>query len=161
MIVFQSLFFQLRTNREELASVRTQFLRQAEARRAATAGNGANGNDLSADLTVTGIDVDMSSPSFGGAPTPLSNSNLGPQIGVNGQMGPTSGPQTQAQPRHPWEYVEETASLLKTSFPLLALTLETIGDQIQARMKPGPDEDVYRIITALSNDALQVSLTLD
>ena len=66
--------------------------------------------------------------------------------------------QSANQHRQPWEYVEEIGSLLKTAFPLLALTLETIGDQIQARFKPQNEEDVYRIISALSNDALQVSI---
>ena len=58
-------------------------------------------------------------------------------------------------PRHPWEYVDELHQTLKTAYPLLALTLEMIGDQIQARFKPTSDEDVYRIIAALLQDAMQ------
>lgn len=89
-------------------------------------------------------------------------------MGPNGQMLtlPTSAngnnaSATQSQPRQPWEYVEEIISLLKTAFPLLALTLETIGDQIQARFKPSSEEDVYRIVSALGSDATQVRPSLD
>lgn len=47
-------------------------------------------------------------------------------------------------------------SVLKTAFPLLALSMETMGDQIQKFFKCPPDEDAYRLIVALLNDGLQV-----
>jgi transformation/transcription domain-associated protein len=46
-------------------------------------------------------------------------------------------------------------SVLKTAFPLLALSMETMGDQISKFFKCPPDEDAYRLIVALLNDALQ------
>jgi transformation/transcription domain-associated protein len=49
--------------------------------------------------------------------------------------------------RQPWEYVEEIVAILKTAFPLLALTLETIQDQLKQRFKPNNDEDNYRILS--------------
>jgi transformation/transcription domain-associated protein len=58
--------------------------------------------------------------------------------------------------RQPWEYVEEVMALLKTAFPLLALTMETFVDQILQRLKPTTDEDIYRLIVALLNDGVQV-----
>ncbi len=58
--------------------------------------------------------------------------------------------------RQPWEYVEEIMSLLKTAFPLLALTMETMVDQILQRLKPTTDEDIYRLIVALLNDGVQM-----
>lgn len=52
-------------------------------------------------------------------------------------------------------------SVLKTAFPLLALSMETMGDQIQKFFKCPPDEDAYRLIVALLNDGLQVGLNLN
>lgn len=46
-------------------------------------------------------------------------------------------------------------SVLKTAFPLLALSMETMGDQISKFFKCPPDEDAYRLIVALLNDGLQ------
>ena len=56
----------------------------------------------------------------------------------------------------PWENIEDIMAILKTAFPLLALTMETLVDQILARLKPSTDEDIYRLIVALLNDGIQV-----
>lgn len=62
----------------------------------------------------------------------------------------------QAAVRRPaWEYADEIMSVLKTAFPLLALSMETMGDQISKFFKCPPDEDAYRLIVALLNDGLQ------
>jgi transformation/transcription domain-associated protein len=58
------------------------------------------------------------------------------------------------QRKPPWELTEEIMSALKTAFPLLALSMETMVDQIQKHFKCPPDEDAYRLIVALLNDAL-------
>jgi transformation/transcription domain-associated protein len=58
--------------------------------------------------------------------------------------------------RQPWEYVDEVLQVLKTSFPLLILSLETMVDQIQHKFKLSSDEDVYRSICMLLQDAVQV-----
>ena len=70
---------------------------------------------------------------------------------------PPGMPATPPGHRHPWEHVEEILSILKTAFPLLALSMEMIVDQVSTRFKPLPDEDIYRLISALLNDGLQVS----
>ncbi|KAG6015295.1 hypothetical protein E4U54_003762 [Claviceps lovelessii] len=62
--------------------------------------------------------------------------------------------QQQQQKKKPWESTEEIMSVLKTAFPLLALSMETMVDQIQKHFKCPPDEDAYRLIVALLNDAL-------
>ena len=59
--------------------------------------------------------------------------------------------------RKPWDYIDEIVALLKTGHPLLALTLETIVDQMRDRLKADGDEELYRAICALQADALQVS----
>lgn len=46
-------------------------------------------------------------------------------------------------------------AILKTAFPLLALSMEMIVDQISTRFKPSPEEDIFRLITALLSDSLQ------
>ena len=70
--------------------------------------------------------------------------------------GLISTPTPSSTVRQPWEYVEEIMSLLKTAFPLLALTMETMVDQILQRLKPTTDEDIYRLIVALLNDGVQM-----
>ncbi|RYN82430.1 Transcription-associated protein 1 [Alternaria tenuissima] len=57
-------------------------------------------------------------------------------------------------PKKPWDHVEEISAILKTAFPLLALSMETMLDQIQKNFKCPPDEDAYRLIVALLNDGL-------
>ena len=59
-------------------------------------------------------------------------------------------------PRQPWEHVDEILQTLKTTFPLLILSLETMVDQIQHKFKPSPEEEVYRTICMLISDAIQV-----
>ncbi|KAA8642953.1 histone acetyltransferase TRA1 [Aspergillus tanneri] len=56
--------------------------------------------------------------------------------------------------KKPWEYSDEIMSGLKTAFPLLALSMETMVDQIHKNFKCPPDEDAYRLIVALLNDGL-------
>lgn len=61
-------------------------------------------------------------------------------------------------PRQPWELADEIMNSMKSSFPLLTLTMEKMVDQIAIRAKPASDEDIYRFFAALLADALQVSL---
>lgn len=57
--------------------------------------------------------------------------------------------------RRSWEYVEEIMGILKTAYPLLALSLESLVDQINQRFKCTADEDAYRLGVALLNDGVQ------
>jgi len=61
-----------------------------------------------------------------------------------------------SHPRQAWEHVDEILQTLKTTFPLLILSLETMVDQIQHKFKPSPEEDVYRHVSLLLSDAVQV-----
>ena len=70
---------------------------------------------------------------------------------------PSPVPQSPQIKRHSWEYVDEIMALLKTAFPLLALSMETMADQIINKLKPTMDEDIYRLIIALLNDGIQVT----
>jgi transformation/transcription domain-associated protein len=59
--------------------------------------------------------------------------------------------------RQSWEYVEEVVQILKTAFPLLILSMETMVDQINQRFKATPEEEIYRLTCMLLQDAMQVS----
>ena len=67
-----------------------------------------------------------------------------------------NGPDGTPYPRQAWEHVDEILQTLKTTFPLLILSLETMVDQIQHRFKPSPEEEVYRTICMLISHAIQV-----
>ena len=111
----------------------------------AAADKAAAQGDRSAQPSPGSRDVDMSAAN---PVQPPSQQVVGP----NGQMIVITA-------RHPLEHVDEITSILKTAFPLLALTMEHISDQLQQRFKTIPDEDVSRIIIALTNDAIQASLS--
>jgi transformation/transcription domain-associated protein len=80
-----------------------------------------------------------------------------PAVPPNSQPGGSeSGP---SFPRQPWEHIEELFQILKTSFPLLILGMETIVDQLTARFKASPEEEIYRLVCMLMQDCLMVSQT--
>ncbi|KAI7852465.1 hypothetical protein BDC45DRAFT_550494 [Circinella umbellata] len=55
--------------------------------------------------------------------------------------------------------LDEIMAMLKTGYPLLALSMETMVDQIQLKFKPLADEDMYRLVVALYNEGAQQLLT--
>ncbi|KAI5780891.1 hypothetical protein EDC01DRAFT_259729 [Geopyxis carbonaria] len=161
----QALYFLLRTSREDFQVIKKQTAHAASNRGAAagTAGSPVAGQVLppnrqgSAQPPVNGV-MDP-----GKAGSPQQNANAGQQ-GVagspsvaNAQPNSSPAPGNPQIPikRLPWEHAEEIMSVLKTAFPLLALSMETMGDQISKFFKCPPDEDAYRLIVALLNDGLQ------
>ncbi|SCU93131.1 LADA_0G01508g1_1 [Lachancea dasiensis] len=54
--------------------------------------------------------------------------------------------------RQPWEYLDELNGILKTAYPLLALSLESLVDQINQKFKTTSDEDLFRLINVLLID---------
>lgn len=77
--------------------------------------------------------------------------------GQNGVQPPNQGGSAEPEKeplKKPWEYSDEIMSGLKTAFPLLALSMETMVDQVHKNFKCPPDEDAYRLIVALLNDGL-------
>ena len=59
--------------------------------------------------------------------------------------------------RSPPDHIEEVGQILKTAFPLLIMSLETVVDQIMQRFKSGPEEEIYRLVCMLLQDAVQVN----
>jgi len=62
--------------------------------------------------------------------------------------------------RGAWDHIEEVNQILKTAFPLLILCMETLVDQINSHFKVSGEEDIYRLICMLMQDAIQVRLLL-
>lgn len=65
----------------------------------------------------------------------------------------TSEPASRAS----WDYMEEIVAMVKTTFPLLILSLETMVDQFTSRFKPSPEEDAYRMAGILLQEISQVA----
>ena len=140
--------------RQHQKSAQMAAKRAADAAKAAggASSNGANG-DGSANGDDAKGDKDVKDENGAGtAGTPGSN-NMPPPQGPGLQVPQNQQPN---QPRQPWELVDEIMNMLKTAFPLLALTMEKMVDQISLRAKPSSDEDIYRFFAALLADALQV-----
>ena len=56
----------------------------------------------------------------------------------------------------PHEHTEDLIGILKTGYPLLALSLENMVEHIVHRLRSSPEEDLYRIITTLITENVQV-----
>ncbi|KAJ2724937.1 transcription-associated protein 1 [Coemansia sp. Benny D115] len=75
---------------------------------------------------------------------------------ASGTAGATAAqPSASASATAPSLAVDELMPKLKTAHPLLALSMETMIDQIVHRLKPCPEEDIYRLVHALLTDGLQ------
>jgi transformation/transcription domain-associated protein len=185
----QALYFQLRTNREDMLAIKkSQDQKEERERRlkarAQSQNQGAassstpkpNGSPtLQRQDTPAAVRPDSATGSRPGTANPETNTVVktepsdanssangtnatepaasGNANGVSGTKSATPAPQN-AQKKPPWEHTEEILAALKTAFPLLALSMESMVDQIQKHFKCPPDEDAYRLITALLNDAL-------
>ncbi|KAF9224621.1 FAT-domain-containing protein [Gyrodon lividus] len=53
------------------------------------------------------------------------------------------------------EHVDEVVGILKTTFPLLILRVETMVDQILQRFNAPPQDEIYQLICMLLQDAIQ------
>lgn len=135
----QALFFHIRVAREEFSSVKKQHLtaqmrqKEEEAKRAAAVAAAAAAASGQADGEAANGAAAEAAP----ATTEQPRAPTGPD-----------------PPRQPWELCEEIVNLLKTSFPLLSLTMEKMVDQITIRAKPSSDEDIYRFFAALLTDSI-------
>jgi transformation/transcription domain-associated protein len=186
----QALYFQLRTNREDMLAIKKsqeskdERERRARAAKQAAQQNAAakqSGSPSQARPETPSVRPDSSAGSRPGTANGVVTGALGPDgAGVKTESTEINAPNapnapnatvnlsnTQGQPpvtpapttspptkKPPWEHTEEILLVLKTAFPLLALSMETMVDQIQKHFKCPPDEDAYRLIVALLNDGL-------
>ncbi|OTB05774.1 hypothetical protein M426DRAFT_319454 [Hypoxylon sp. CI-4A] len=162
----QSLYFQLRTNREDMLAIKKNQEAKEKARQRAQ--SAASNNKPNSSPSLSKQENAQVKPESSSRPA-TSNGEASGQAKpesteANGTTPAASADQqstgkdgtstTTPQKRPPWELTEEIMSVLKTAFPLLALSMETMVDQIQKYFKCPPDEDAYRLIIALLNDGL-------
>ncbi|KAI0408138.1 FAT domain-containing protein [Xylaria palmicola] len=168
----QSLYFQLRTNREDMMMIKKNQEAKEKARQRAQAA--AANRKPSSSPSQTKQENPQPKPETSSRPQTSNgdssvqlkteqtetngagNNNSAPAPNGESQLqAPKDGAaSTTSQKKPPWEHTEEIMSVLKTAFPLLALSMETMVDQTQKYFKCPPDEDAYRLIVALLNDAL-------
>src|SRR5262249_22358004 len=115
-------------------------------------GSPKQGTPTSRPPTANGPQVDGETNVSG---TPTTAPGATPKIeGAEKSTPDAAGTASPTQPKKSWEYMEEIHSTLKTAFPLLAWSMETMVDQINKHFKNLPDEDAHRLIVALLNDGI-------
>ncbi|TCD69680.1 hypothetical protein EIP91_006697 [Steccherinum ochraceum] len=147
----QALFFHLRTTKDDMMAVKRQAAHLAAQQQAKA--------NQAADAVKRDPDTAMQDATD---TKPHDDSNASSTGAVNqGQPGAPNPQQPGDNPQYPirqsWEYVEEVVQILKTAFPLLIMSMETIVEQINSRLKPGVDEDIYRLMCMLLQDAVQTA----
>ncbi|KAF2153530.1 hypothetical protein K461DRAFT_321169 [Myriangium duriaei CBS 260.36] len=153
----QALYFQLRTSREDMQTIkRSQEMKEAREKKARAARESSEVKQSSPAVGATNAPNSDGPKPAGDAPQTNGTTNgeekPKAESGENGQeQKPEEAP---PKPKKPWDHTEELMQTLKTAFPLLALSMETMVDQVQKYFKCQPDEDAYRLIVALLNDAL-------
>ncbi|PSN75346.1 hypothetical protein BS50DRAFT_671522 [Corynespora cassiicola Philippines] len=156
----QALYCHLRTTREDMALLKKTSEQREAKEKAARAKQQQQAGAQGSPAPKQGS-PDARPGSSGNRPTsqngenkPAANSTANGTVKTEGGQQGTPATETPPPPKKPWDHVEEISAILKTAFPLLALSMETMLDQIQKNFKCPPDEDAYRLIVALLNDGL-------
>ncbi|WPK23814.1 hypothetical protein PUMCH_001060 [Australozyma saopauloensis] len=138
----QALHFQLRTTKEDYAAKQRQFMELNRLKSGASASSDAKdeGEEVKNELSEESKKDEDS----------ISKENDAGDASENGKL-----PGASSAVRRSWEYVDEIMGILKTAYPLLTLSLESLVDQINQRFKCTADEDAYRLGVALLNDGVQ------
>jgi len=156
----QALYFLLRTNREDMLAIKKQQDQKQEKTTRVKQGSppGKQGSAENSQNTPRPGSSSRPNTANGEAASQQNGNSVSPKQEPNAQTqsSPDHEPTQPLVPKKPWEYSDEIMSVLKTAFPLLALSMETMVDQIQKHFKCPPDEDAYRLIVALLNDGLSV-----
>ncbi|OAL46795.1 hypothetical protein IQ07DRAFT_682920 [Pyrenochaeta sp. DS3sAY3a] len=160
----QALYCHLRTTREDMVVLKKTHEQKEAKEKAAKAkqqaqGQGSPGTKQSSPGTRPSSSGNRPTSASGDSKPPVNGTQNGATNTEGGQQGSpsaTAAPTADSPPapKKPWDHVEEISAILKTAFPLLALSMETMLDQIQKNFKCPPDEDAYRLIVALLNDGL-------
>ncbi|KAL9111516.1 MAG: hypothetical protein Q9227_004003 [Pyrenula ochraceoflavens] len=156
----QALFHMLRTAREDLTLKKTQEAKLEQQRAAKQKQSTPQTQSTKASSPEQRAQVSSRPGTANGATNGESAPNgipkqSSPKEEPNGDSKATEKTEIpQEPPKSAWDYAEEVMSTLKTAHPLLALSMETMTDQIQKHFKCPPDEDAYRLIVALLNDGL-------
>ncbi|KAF2204446.1 hypothetical protein GQ43DRAFT_387954 [Delitschia confertaspora ATCC 74209] len=155
----QALYCHLRTSREDMVTLKkqTEMKEKAARQKQAVQGNVApkQGTPDARPGSTAGAQQPASTngetkPASSGTPDGV----VKPEGNSQGTPNGTAAPANVLPVKKPWDHVEDIMAILKTAFPLLALSMETMLDQIQKNFRCPPDEDAYRLIVALLNDGL-------
>ena len=149
----QALFFPLRTTRDELASLRQQENARAARAKAASPAAATPAPKAAGESS----DVDRNPGSSPQTNAQLSSVSNG-ENDSNGQQATVNGPPAHPPLKVASDYAEELMTILKTAYPLLALTLETLVDQMLQKFRATAEEEVYRFICMLLQEAMNVSI---
>ncbi|ORX90024.1 hypothetical protein K493DRAFT_381622 [Basidiobolus meristosporus CBS 931.73] len=174
----QALHYILRTTKEEYGIVRRQSSTMNSGTSSTPVATPTNTDNKSSDAQASNSDSAMNTDSnhstsesneLGNETKPEGDTNgkaADPQpksepgaTAASAEKSPSNGSSGGSSPRHPWEHVEEIVAILKTAYPLLALSMETMVDQILQRLKPTSDEDIYRILSIFLNDTVKLAST--
>lgn len=160
----QALYFQLRTNREDMAAIKKAQNDKARQRAQSATSSGkpqSSPSQIKQDpkQAATGSSSrPQTSNGEGSGPTktePTDEKATATAPAANSEPNSENqGVSAPGQKKYPWELIEDIMNVLKTAFPLLALSMEQMVDQIHKFFKCPPDEDAYRLIVALLNDGL-------
>ncbi|KAI0012803.1 FAT domain-containing protein [Xylariaceae sp. FL0662B] len=150
----QSLYFQLRTNREDMLAIKKNQEAKEKTRQRAQPTKSEPSSRPQTSSSEGNAQAKPESSEANGASAVPATSNATPAPNGDQAAGKDGMSSAAGQKKPPWELTEEIMSVLKTAFPLLALSMETMVDQIQKYFKCPPDEDAYRLIVALLNDGL-------
>ncbi|KZT05505.1 atypical/PIKK/TRRAP protein kinase [Laetiporus sulphureus 93-53] len=133
----QALFFHLRTTKEEMAYLRHQMNKVAS-RQAPTASTDDSPSQGHPSQTLRGgIDSGVIARSLSSASDPR-----------------TSDASSHGS-RQPWEYADEVMQILKTAFPLLIASMESMVEQIGVRFRAMHEEEIYRLVCMLLQEGMQ------
>ncbi|KAK3679879.1 transcription-associated protein 1 [Recurvomyces mirabilis] len=149
----QALHFQLRTSHDDMQVIRKSTAmkeqREKASKEAKSRGEAVKQESPSARPESSG---GLSRPGTAGGDVQMTN---GTSEEVPKKEGGDDGKADDTpRPKKAWEHTEALVITLRTAFPLLYASMEAMVDQIQKHFKCPPDEDAYRLIIALLNDAL-------
>lgn len=163
----QALHFQLRTTKEDFAAKQRQMMELSRKQEAAANGeekaaeksaekSGEKAGEKAGEKSEENEEKQDSEKTEKTENSEKSQKQDSPEkSSARATPEATRLPASAAAIRRSWEYVEEIMGILKTAYPLLALSLESLVDQINQRFKCTADEDAYRLGIALLNDGVQ------
>ncbi|KAK3714099.1 transcription-associated protein 1 [Vermiconidia calcicola] len=150
----QALHFHLRTSNEDMLVIRKSQVakeqREKQARAAKQGGDPVKQESPARPESAGGL----SRPGTAGGDLSQATATASGEETPKKEPGDESKAADGARPKKPWEYTEALTVTLRTAFPLLYASMEAMVDQINKNFKCPPDEDAFRLIVALLNDAL-------
>ncbi|GIZ38419.1 hypothetical protein CKM354_000183600 [Cercospora kikuchii] len=151
----QALHFHLRTSHEDMQVIRKSQLMREQKEKAAKAKKDAAGDAVKTESPArpesSGTPAGASRPTTSAGDTTMTDADKKQEPA---KKDGEEKKDEEKKPKKPWEHTEALVITLRTAFPLLYASMEAMVEQMQRHFKCPPDEDAYRLIVALLNDAL-------